>query len=274
MAFKIQLPARMRFGRSHLRKAQRAHLQAAKQGDREQYLALAANYLDITAEFLGGTLSEQEGGRLQRVEQLFVELWQRLRFAERLSDFEFMLAQALIRMDTSRARLESANPMVTKLRIFEPGARFAFIAYECEHWPLRWIALALRVKESALHRLLCAARCDLCGISWESLTNEERECLEAVSRSLAECPSIRSAKALSKRISAFPRVSRIKAEWLEMRAEMVEVRHRYRPGDADRERVLRAILEQVAREPMQRPPIVHRFFNSVRFTRHPEIKVS
>ena len=274
MVLKLQLLPRLRFGNSPLRKAQRAHLQAAKQGDREQYLALAANYLDLTAEFLGGTLSEHEGGRLQRVEQLFVELWQRLRFAERLSDFEFMLAQALIRMDTTRARVESANPMVTKLRIFEPGARFAFIAYECEHWPLRWIALALRVKESAIHRLLCAARCDLCGISWESLTSEERDCLEAVSRSLAECPSIRAAKLLSQRISLYPRVAQIKAEWLELRAEMVEVRQRYRPTDAHREQVLRSILEQVAREPMQRPPIVHRVFNSVRFTRHPEIKVS
>ncbi len=265
---------RLRLASAPTRRAQRAHLQAAREGDREQYLALAAHYLDLTAEFLGGSLSEDEDGRLDRVVHLFTGLWQRLRFTERLSDFEFMLARALLQMDTRGTRIASGNPTVTKLRVFEPEARFAFIAYECEHWPLRWVALALRIKEPALHSLLSAARCELGGISWDSLTEGERDCLLAVSRALDGRPSVSASKALSKRLADFPRAAGIRAEWLELRAEMVEVRHRYRPDDAHRERVLRNLLERIERAPMQKAPVVLRLFNTLRFSRHPEIKVS
>jgi hypothetical protein len=274
MAGTLPFATRLRLSLSPSRKAQRAHLQAARLGDREQYLALAANYLDLTAEFLGGTLSEDENGRLERVEQIFAGLWRRLRFAERLSDFEYMLARALLGMDAPGTRIRSANPLVTKLRVFEPRRRFAFIAYECEHWPIRWVALALRIKETALHALLSAARCELCGVSWESLTPAEQDCLLALSRALDGRPDVRTSRALSKRLARCPRAAGVRAEWLELRSEVVEVRHRYRPDEAHRAGVLGSLLEKIENEPMQRPMVMHRLFNTLRFSRHPEIKVS
>lgn len=256
------------------RKAARSHLKAAKRGDREQYLALAANYIDLAQTFFGCSFSEPTGLRMARVTQLFNELWQNLPYAERLSDFEFMLAQALIDSTSDQKLTTSKNALVTKLRLLHAPSRFAFLAYAFGNWPLRWIALVMRIKSPALHRLLSEARCELCSIGWESLSTEERDCLEAISAKLDTCSTLRVNRSLSKRMSQVPRVKEIKALWLELRPELVEVRMRYILNQEDREELLSNILDATTAEAMQRPALVDRMVNTVHFSRHSKIKVS
>jgi hypothetical protein len=256
------------------RKAARSHLKAAKRGDREQYLALAANYIDLAQTFFGCSFSEPTEQRMARVTQLFNELWQNLPYAERLSDFEFMLAQALIESTSDQKLTTSQEALVTKLRLLNAQSRFAFLAYAFGNWPLRWIALVMRIKAPALHRLLSEARCELCSISWESLSLKERECLEAISAKLDTCSTVRANKSLSKRTSQHPRVKEVKAHWLELRTELVEVRMRYVLNQEDREQLLSNILDATAAEAMQRPALVDRMVNTVHFSRHSKIKVS
>jgi hypothetical protein len=258
----------------HVRKAARSHLKTAKNADREQYLALAANYIDLTQTFSGCSFAESTEERMARMTQLFNGLWQNLPYAERLSDFEFMLAQALIESSPEQGSVTSPEPLVTKLRLLSPQTRFAFLAYTFGNWPLRWVALVMRIKAPALHRLLSEARCELCGISWESLAQEERDCLEAISVSLDKSPNVRANKSLSKRTRAYPRVMEIKAHWLELRPELVEVRLRYIPNQDAREQLLTNILSAITDESMQRPALVDRMVNTVHFSRHAKIKVS
>ncbi|WPJ95711.1 hypothetical protein SH580_20030 [Coraliomargarita algicola] len=256
------------------RKASRAHLKLAKTGDTEAYLALAANYLDLSLVYFGGCLRESPTTRFARVEQVFTALWQHLPYAERVSDFEFMLASALLDNAPDNGPLASPEALVTKLRLLAPKNRFAFIAYEFENWPLRWVALVMRIRPRALHSLLSQARCELCGISWQSLTAEERQCLEDISISMDQSPNLRANKALSNRVATFPRVSEIKALWLELRPELVEVRHRYLPEPDDREQLLGNILKGIRTAPMTQPPLVARVVNTLHFARHAKIKVS
>jgi hypothetical protein len=54
------------------RKAARSQLKAAKRGDREQYLALASNYIDLAQTFLGCSFAEPTELRIARVTQLFM----------------------------------------------------------------------------------------------------------------------------------------------------------------------------------------------------------
>ncbi|MFQ3224837.1 MAG: hypothetical protein ACI8Z5_001089 [Lentimonas sp.] len=256
------------------RKAARSHLKAAKRGDREQYLALAANYIDLSQTFFGCSFSEPTQLRMARVTQLFNELWKNLPYAERLSDFEFMLAQALIESTPDQTFTTSQDALVTKLRLLNASSRFAFLAYSFGNWPHRWIALAMRIKAPALHRLLSEARCELCSIGWESLSLEERDCLEAISTKLDTCSTVRANRSLSKRTSKHPRAMEIKAHWLEQRPELVEVRMRYVLNQEDREQLLSNILDAIADESMQRPALVDRMVNTVHFSRHSKIKVS
>ncbi|MGJ8639345.1 MAG: hypothetical protein ACSHYA_08120 [Opitutaceae bacterium] len=256
------------------RKVSRSQLKAAKTVDHEQYLALSARYTDLAHAFYGATAHEDANIRIARVEQVFLGLWQHLRYAERLSDFEFMLASALIESAPESCAIQSDEPLVTKLRLLSPRARFAFIAYEFEKWPIRWVALVLRMRVEAFHSLLSEARCELCGISWESLSNEERECLEAVSISLEKSPNLKFNKELSRRLSDFPRVSEIKAQWLELRPELVEVRHRYIPAHEGREKLLKNLYNAILDAPMETPPLVDRMVNTVHFSRHGKIDVS
>lgn len=256
------------------RKASRAHLKQAKTGDKEAYLSLTAHYLDLSLVYFGGCLHEPVETRFARVEQVFTALWQHLPYAERLSDFEYMLASALLDNTPQNGSITSAEALVTKLRLLAPRHRFAFIAYEFESWPLRWVALLMRIRPRALHGLLSEARCELCGVSWESLAEEERACLEAISLSMDCSPNLRINQELSRRVSSFPRVSEIKALWLELRPELVEVRHRYLPALAERERLLGNILNSVQSAPMSHPPFMARVVNTVHFARHAKIKVS
>lgn len=247
---------------------------AAKKGDSEQYLALASNYLGLTQAYFGNSLHEERETRLDRSGQIFTALWQHLPYAERLSDFEYMLASSLIDSTPESATIHSQDALVTRIRLLDPRVRFAFLAYEFERWSPRWVALVMRCKPKALHRLLSEARCELCGVSWDSLSPEERDCLETISFSLDKSPNLRVNKALSKRVAQYPRVSEIKAQWLELRPEFVEVKHRYIPDQEERENTLKSILSDISQKPMQRPALVDRVLNTVHFSRHQRINVS
>jgi hypothetical protein len=256
------------------RKACRSLLSAAKKGDREQYLALATHYLGLAQAYFGNSLREHPRTRLDRTVQIFTGLWQHLPYAERLSDFEFMLASSLIDNTPENGPLHSKIPLVSRIRLLKPHVRFAFIAYEFAKWPPRWVALVIRRNPKALHRLLSEARCELCGVSWDSLCHEERDCLLAVSFSFEKCPNLRVNKALAKRIARYPRVSEIKAQWLELVPELVEARHRFIPEGEARDAALDAILSDISQKPMRHPALVDRVLNSVHFSRHARIKVS
>lgn len=256
------------------RKASRSLLKAAKAGDREQYLALSAKYIDLSQVLFGSSFSEPEAERQQRTERLFVNLWSRLSYAERVSDFEFMLSQDLLKESARPGGILSADTLVTKLRILEPMTRFAFLTYEFEKWPLRWVALVMRLRASELHSILSEARCELCGIGWHSLTSQERSLLQDISVSLDQSPNLRSNKALAEKIKDYPSVAKIKALWLELRPELVEVRHRYIPDQEARETILGQIFLHTESTPMVRPAVMDRVFNTVNFSRHGEGTVS
>ena len=256
------------------RKACRSLLMAAKKGDAEQYLALTTHYLGLAQTYFGNSLHEPPGTRLDRTGQIFTALWQHLPYAERLSDFEYMLASSLMDNTPENGPVQSVIPLVTRIRLLSPRVRFTFIAHEFERWPPHWVALVMRCKPRTLHRLLSEARCELCGVSWDSLCPEERACLEAVSFSLEKCPNLRVNKALSKRVARHPRVSQIKAQWLELGPELVEARHRFLPDREDTEATLKRILADISRKRMRRPALVDRVLNTVHFSRHARIKVS
>ena len=110
------------------RKASRVHLKMAKTGDVEAYLSLTAKYVDLSLVYFGGCLRENAETRFTRVEQVFTALWQHLPYAERVSDFEYMLANALLENAPNCGTITSTEALVTKLRLLAPKNRFAFIA--------------------------------------------------------------------------------------------------------------------------------------------------
>lgn len=256
------------------RRASRSYLKQAKSGNPEAFLSLAANYLDLAIVYFGGCLGEAKEVRYDRVEQVFKGLGQYLPYAKRVSDFEFMLANALLENTPEQASIHSPEPLITKLRMLAPSRRFAFIAHELEKWPLRWVSLVMRSRPIELHRLLSEARCELCGVSWQSLTEDERACLETISFTMDASPKLRASRALCARVANYPRVAEIKALWLELRPELVEVRHRYLPDSLDRDCLLTNILRGAESAPMNQPRLLDRVVNTVQFKRYAAIKVS
>ena len=259
---------------SRARAVGRRQLKAAKNGDTEQFLCLAAAYLDLTNCYFGSTYSEKESDRNARTEKVFVALWQQLGYTERLSDFEFILASLLFENTSSNASITSNSAIVIKMRLLEPKVRFALIAYELENWPLRCVSLVMRLKPKALHAILAEARCELCGISWESLALDERKCLQAISMSQDKNPNIQTNRQLKKRTTKYPRISNARAQWLEMKPELVEVKMRYKSNLINRELILKNLLESTNQTSIIRPAIVDRMVNTMHFSRHSKIKIS
>lgn len=249
------------------RTARRNLLKTAKTRDCEAYLALAAYYIDLACVFFGASFPEPDASRRSRVARLFLSLWQNLRYAERFTDFEQMLARALMESEAQTASTDSPNPLVTQLRHLTPRTRFAFLTYELEKWPLSDIARVLRTRMACLHRMLSEARAELCGFSWGSLTEEERDCLEAVSYCLDQSPNLRSNRALRNHLKTLPRVAQIRSDWLELRPELVEVRLRYIPSQEAREDLLRELYAAIENAPMERPPLVERVVNTIHLPR-------
>ena len=66
----------------------------------------------------------------------------------------------------------------------------SLLAYEFEKWPIRWVKLIMRMRPSQLHRLLAEAAVTL-WVGWESLAQEERNCLEAISSAMDDSANIR-----------------------------------------------------------------------------------
>ena len=87
-------------------------------------------------------------------------------------------------------------------------------------------------------------------------------------------PNIRRSKAISKQSHSCPEVTQIKAEWLELRAKIVEIHLRYRISEKEREYILRSLLESVPEAFMQKPGMVDRLINSVHFIKHKSIQAS
>lgn len=255
------------------RSAQRAHLKAAKGNDPENYLALAANYSQLVNLYFGVSSDEPDPSRDERSRQLFAQLWQQLDYAERLSDFEYMLTCALLHSSPQLPLPHSSDPLRLSAQQLPPVARFALLAYELENWKFERLAMILRIRPAALHRLLSQARCALCGIEWSTLAKEEQACLENISRALDARPNLRANRALSEQVSQFPRVSEIRAEWLSLRPELVEVRCRYEFSPCAREALLKNIYDAIELLPMERAPLMDRVLNTVHFSRHRQIKV-
>lgn len=260
------------------RAAGRAYLkEACLHHSREAFLALAARYINLVYLDSLAVSAVADTPPRERIIRIFSRLWQHLRYAGRLSDFERMLARTLTGNapsgKTAAASLESNAPLL-RLGGLAPLHRFVYITYELEKWPLGWVALAVRLRPSRLHRPLAAARCELCDISWESLEPTERDCLEVLSASFDNHPDLRGMRALSHRFREVPKVAGIKAQWLELRSEMVEQRLLALPEDGERERILHEILEAISQESMYRPALFDRLVNSVRFSRPPRIQVS
>jgi len=256
------------------RKASRTNLRKARNGDAEAYLSLAANYLDMVLVYFGTLSQEPLPSRLARVERVFATLWRKIAYAERVSDFEFMLANALSVHAPEGAAVDFSDHLINRLRNLDASFRFALIAHDFENWPVRWTALVLRARPKALHRLLSEGRCALCGVSWDSLTKEEQECLMAISHSMAASPNLRANKELYEKVALYPRVSEIKAHWLELRPHLVEVRYRFLLEADEREQMLADLYKSLQVATRDQAPLVDRVFNSVHFTRHGEIKVS
>jgi hypothetical protein len=273
MNYRHRLFARLKCS-DHTRNTARANLRAAKDGNGEQYLVLIAHYVDLSQTFLRCSFTEPAETRTARIIQLFKGLWQNLGYAERLSDFEFMLAQALIESSSKQNPAAPQEALSTKLCNLSPQTRFAVLAHYCGNWPLRWVALAMRIKAPALHRLLSETRCELCDINWESLNGEEQTCLEAISAALDQSPNIHTNQTLSKSTQAYPRVLKIKAQWLELRSELVELRLSHTADQASYQQLLTQILTTTTDNCMQRPPVVDRMLNSLHFSRHERIQVS
>jgi hypothetical protein len=249
------------------RPALRKQLRLATQGDHHAYLSLVDHYLNLVVEYLylngGGPISEVS----DKAQRLFFRLWELLPYTSRLSDFERMLALALIGEKGSSST--SQNALMSKIMRIRPYFRFLLITNEMENWHRHWIGLASRLKTKDLHDFILNMRCEMCGIDTSLLLNEERHCLNEICLDLESPFNLKKRAAMCAWIKQYPKIKNFKARWLEKKCELVELRQEIRLSNNDSKRFIQALGSNLHSAKILQPQWVDRIFNTIHFESFP-----
>lgn len=252
------------------RRPLKALLHRAARGDREAFGDLFEAYSHLASEALA--LSGYTGaGREKALRWVFAELWSRLAYARRLSDFERLLAvvvsglpQHPLAGDLPQAALAA------KLAALPPLHRFGLLAREMENWPLRYVSLAIRLPLPRLQEELLRLRCILCEIPLERQRPGVRAALQRLSRYFDERVHRQGLDASLRRE---PRALAFHGAWLERRCELVELREELRLAAEERAALRTQLLHHLP-EPQQRrrPGLFARLRNALRFGAYPGLQ--
>ncbi len=260
----------------HLRDIPRVQLRywlkVGSRGDKKAYLSLIRCYINLVLEYLYFSGFEVEEERREVARKIFHGAWSRLQYANRVSDFEYLLFRILI---LHSAPIESIrDSLARQIANLPPYQRFALVAREMEDWHPYWIGLAGRVKPKTISQWLKDSRCLLAHLESQDLCSRNRRVLKGVSRSFDRDLSDSKKLKLARHLEEYPRVKAFKSEWLELRCALIELRQDLRLPDEDQETFILELGMRLTADSFIQPLLIHRIFNFLRFNRFPEYNPS
>lgn len=247
-------------------------LKNAASGDRQAYLALVEPYFDLVLENLYFAGFTAQPDRLARANQIFHQVWQRIAFTTRVSDFERLLYHALCHLPAQEGTFLDTLPR--QLSRLSPRDRFLLVAREMEDWHPRWLVLCCRTPRPQLNRSLLYTRNRLTGFPKHSLSRSDNAVLRELSRSLDEVWQESHLKMLRQHLQERPALREWKSLWLEKRCELIELRQDLRLPEEVRNPVLAALLQSIRESSPLQPNPIHHLLNAVRFQAYPRFSLS
>jgi len=200
---------------------QRSYLRARK-GSEENYIQVVARYEALAFGYFRVSAPTRLTEAMNATQQVFFELWERLGSLPKVGDFERALVEILEKRDPG------TDPVILDSRMAALGQlsardRLIALAVEIGNWTVEAAAKAFEVSRSVMARDLLRIRCDLIGLHFINLSDDEKRVLREVSTHLCRDLSKRQRQKMAEATCRSPDLRDFKARCLEKRCEMVEL---------------------------------------------------
>lgn len=219
----------------------------ARAGSQEDYISVIKRYESLAFGYFRVSAPLQLTEAMNATQEVFFNLWENLRFHSKISDFEAALVERLVARDLDSGSL-SPDPRIMALGQLSAQDRVIALAVEIGNWSVETAARALGVSPSVMARDLLRIRCDLIGLHFINLTEDEKRVLRELSTHLCRDLSKKQRKKMADATCRSPELRDFKARCLEKRCEMVELWLDFRLTPEEEQWLLEGIVGLIHRD--------------------------
>jgi hypothetical protein len=241
----------------------RKQLRKAAKGNTLAFKAVANRYLDFITEFLVVSGYHEEDRIHSYSRKVFHNIWLRIAYIRRVSDFERQLFIFLKQIPVNVAPFQDV--LTQRLVMLNSLQRFLVVGRDLESWNSKNLGLATRVPKYELSRSLFDAWKMLVGFKSSELDFNTDECMEKVVENMEGALDHAEQKRLSKKVKENATASGFKADCLNLRCELVELRQNARWDHEVRTNFFTELLEDIASIKPLKPELSELLMNQVSF---------
>lgn len=242
-------------------------MRKASHGNVYAFTHAASSYFDLLSEYFYLIGYEDPRERMFEMQKLLSDCWRYLPYTRRVSDFERFLQ---LQLEKRKPRGEpSMAPEHEALRGLDHVQRFLLVAREFEEWSYKNLALSLRFKQRDIAKDLMELKAKLIGFKIGMLRQQQQSRVFLLSEMLeGELPA-KSARRLQREIASEYHVLQFKADWLEYRCELIDLRQELRLSTQQTNELKNRFNESLKLQPMEQPKFSDNVVNQFTFKRIP-----
>lgn len=241
-----------------------------KSGDRNPcaFTQAASCYIEFLSEhfyLLGFTNVD---ARLEEIRLTLLRCWQYAPYIRRVSDFERFL-QIQLERSTHVPSLDLPEKSYHAINDLDHTQRFLLVARNYQGWSYRALHLATRIKRSEITHALTKLKCVLTGFDYEKLSDSKCELLLQVNDLIEGELKTHEIRAIEKAIVKHPRILKFKADWLQFRCGLAEIKGQMLIGPERIDKFKESLTEDLDSIPVKQPKLRDALINQISFTRIP-----
>ena len=243
-----------------------------KSGDRNScaFTQAAACYIEFLSEYfylLGFTTVD---ARLEEIRLTLIRCWQYTPYIRRVSDFERFL-QIQLERSTHVPSFDLSENIYHTINDLDHGQRFLLVARNYQDWSYRALHLATRIKKNEITHALTKLKCVLTGFDPEKLSDSEWELLLQVNDLIEGELKTHEIRAIEKAIAKRPLILKFKADWLQFRCGLAEIKELMLIGPERIDEFKKSLTEDLDSIPVKQPKLRDALINQISFTRIPSV---
>ena len=241
----------------------RKQLRKAAKGDTQAFEGVADHYLNFITEFLVISGYHEEERIQGYCREVLHNIWLRSSYIRRVSDFERQLFIFLKQIPINVAPFQDL--LIQRLVMLNSLQRFLVVGRDLESWSSKNLSLATRVPKYELRKPLYDAWKVLVGFRLSNLDFNTNECMEKVVENMEGALDHSQQRRLCKKVKENAKASAFKADCLNLRCELVELRQNARWDHETRSQFMQELLEDIATIEQLQPELSERLKNQVSF---------
>jgi hypothetical protein len=245
------------------RSAIRKQLHKAARGNHQAFTAVTDQYLNFVTEYLVVTGYHDTDRIRSYARGIFHKLWLRIAYTRRVSDFERQLFIFLKQIPANVAPFQDV--LIQKLVMLNSYQRFLIVGRDLENWNSKNLSLATRVPKYELNKPLFEAWKILVGFKARDLDYATNACMEKVVENMEGVLDHTERLRLCRKVKENAVASAFKADCLNLRCDLVELRQNARWEPSLKAEFFKEIKEDISLIAPLKPELSERLKNQVSF---------